>query len=114
MLYLWNKGKRNGALRRLGYLRRGLFSAALEYCRMKGKIAHPRLVTLIESIAELIKNSIGAKILSRGKDRALEMIKNPHLNQIFPTFSEWVKINSYVFWLGTTLLEGKKTWINYY
>jgi hypothetical protein len=81
---------------------------------MKGKIVNPMLVALIESIVELIKNSIGAKILSRGKDRALELINNPDLNRIFPTLGEWVKSHSYLIWLGTILLEGRKTWINYY
>lgn len=111
MLYLWNKGKKNGALSRLGNLRRGLFSAALEYCRMMGKIAHPKLVELVEGIAEFIRNTVGRKIFRRGIDRASAMIQNTKLMKIFPFISKWIKSDMFVFWLGTDQLSQKSSWI---
>jgi hypothetical protein len=111
LLYLWNQGKKNGALNRLGYLKRGLFSAALEYCKMMGKIAHPWLIEVIEGIAELIRNTVGQKIFRRGINRASAMIQNTRLMKIFPSLSKWIKSDAFVFWLGTDLLFQKDSWI---
>jgi hypothetical protein len=114
MLHIWNKGKRNGNLNKLSFLKRGAFRAALVFCQMKGMIRHPMLVKLVEGIAELIQNSIGRKIFTKGKVRASEIAKNHKLKRIFPSLIEWVKLTSYIIWLGTAFLKGKITWINYY
>jgi hypothetical protein len=111
LLDLWNKGKKNGALSRLGYMKRGLFSAALEYCKMMGKIAHPKLIEVVEGIAELIRNTVSQKIFRRGIDRASAMIKNTRLMKIFPSLIKWIKSDTFVFWLGTDLLFQRSSWI---
>ena len=89
LLYLWNQGKKNGPLNRFGYLKRGLFSAALEYCKMTGQIITSRLIEVIESVAEIIRNTVGQNIFRRGIDRASAMTQNIRLMKIFLSPSKW-------------------------
>jgi hypothetical protein len=111
MLALWRKGQRNGVLARVGYIRRGLFSAALEYSRMTGKIINPRLVELVEGVADRIRNTIGRKIFNRGLDRAKYLVTNPKVMGAFPSIKGWINEGSYVFWLGTELLTNRRSWV---
>jgi hypothetical protein len=111
MLLLWRRGLRNGAIRRLHYLKRGLFSAALEYSRMTGKIINSKLVEIIEGVADRIRNSIGKKIFNHGLDRARDLVTNAKVMRTFPVIRRWVNEGPYVFWLGTELLTNRRSWI---
>lgn len=111
MLSLWGRGLRNGAMRRLPSLKRGLFRAALCYARMTGRIINPRLVEMIEGVADQIRNSIGRKIFNRGLDRARGLASNAKVMRAFPVIRGWLHEGSYVFWLGTELLTNRRSWI---
>lgn len=78
---------------------------------MMGKIAHPKLIEVVEGIAELIRNTVSQKIFRRGIDRASAMIKNTRLMKIFPSLIKWIKSDTFVFWLGTDLLFQRSSWI---
>lgn len=111
MLSLWRRGQRNGTIRRLHYLKRGLFSAALEYSRMAGRIVNPRLVGIIEGVADQIKNTIGRRIFRFGLNLASAIVRNARVMRAFPLLRRWINDDSYVFWLGTDLLANKKAWL---
>jgi hypothetical protein len=111
MLALWRKGQRNGVLARLGHIKRGLFSAALEYSRMTGKIINPKLLEIIEGVADRIRNSIGRKIFRRGLDRARDLLNNAKVMRAFSVIRRWVNEGSYIFWLGTELLTNRRSWL---
>ncbi len=109
--YLWEKGRRNGALRKLSIMKRGLFSAALEYTRTVGEIVHPKLVGILQGMADLIHNTIGRRIWRRGINRAQAWLHNSKLMSIFPAITNWVSEDSYLFWLGTELLTRQRAWV---
>ena len=109
MLSLWRRGLRNGAMRRLPSLKRGLFSAALCYARMTGRIINPRLVEMIKGVADRIGKGLGRRILERGMERALEFLKG-RVCRIFPAVRRWIDDNGYILWLGTDILV-RRSWI---
>lgn len=100
MLSLWKRGHRNGTIRKLPILKRALFSAALSYAKMKGKIINQKLLAIIKGVADQLKMSISRKIFARGLQKASEILKNPKIVRIFPPLREWVNDDAYVFWLG--------------
>ena len=112
MLSLWKKGSRNGAIRRLPSLQRGLFSAALEYSRSIGTIVNQRLVGMVRGVAEKFGRSLGKRIFNHGVERATAMFKNVKM-KAFPNLRKWVNSDSYIFWLGTDLLVRQRSWISF-
>jgi len=111
LLSLWSRGSRNGALRRMPLLKRGLFSAALEYARTVGTIVNQKLIGMIMALAERVGKSVGQKIFSHGLDRALGFIKNAKMMLMFPTVWKWISEDSFVFWLGTEILVNRRAWM---
>ena len=92
-------------------LKRGLFSAALEYARMTGVIVNRRLIEMVKGIAERIGYGLGQRIFRHGLERATAFSRNLKMTRIFPTANEWANDGAYIFWLGTTLLEKQRKWI---
>jgi len=107
---LWVKGLRNGAFRKLSTLKKGLFSAALAYTKLRKTIINSKLIVLIEDVAAFIKNSIREKIIKCGLKRATRIVENPKITNSIPVVRQWVNCDSYIFWLGTAILE-KNSWI---
>jgi hypothetical protein len=103
MLSLWKHGFRNGAIRRMSLLERGLFSAALNYARMKGQIVNRKLIAMINGVANLIRKSVGREIFKLGLKKADFLIKNQKMVGIFPCILAWVNNATYISWLGTEL-----------
>lgn len=111
LLQLWERARRNGALRKLGYVKRGLFSAALEYTRKVGEIVHPKLVGIIDGMADLIRNTIGRRIWRHGMNRARAWLNNAKVMAYFPHVRKWLCEDPYIFWLGTDLLAKRRAWV---
>jgi hypothetical protein len=111
MLSLWRRGLRNGAIRRLHFLRRGLFSAALEYSKIAGRIVNPKLVDMIEGVADQIRSTIGRRIFRFGLNQASAIVRNTKAMEVFPSLRRWINDDSYVFWLGTNLLANRRAWL---
>jgi len=111
MLELWERARKNGALRKLGYIKRGLFCAALEYTRTVGEIVHPKLIGTIRGMADLIRNTIGRRIWRQGMNRARAWLHNARLIAFFPNVRKWLCEDSYIFWLGTELLAKRRAWV---
>ena len=110
MLSLHRRGSRNGTIRRLPSLQKGLFCAALEYARTMGNIVNKRLIEMIRSVAEKFGLGLGRRIFNRGIERATKMLLNPKMG-VFLKLRKWIDCDSYVFWLGTDLLVRQKSWV---
>jgi hypothetical protein len=110
MLSLQKKIFRNGAFRGLPLLQRGLFSAALEYAKLYGKIVNQRLVGMVRGVAEKFGRGLGRRIFDRGMERATAMFRNMRMVS-FPHLKRWIDCDSYLFWLGTDLLVRQRSWI---
>lgn len=110
LLSLWKKGVRNGAVHRLGSLKKGLFRCALEYCRRLGPISNPRLIGAIKEIADRIRDTVGRRIWNRGLDLAHQWLGGK-VAAIFPAVKRWVCEDPFLFWLGTDVLVNHRLWI---
>jgi hypothetical protein len=113
MLSLHKKGSRNGTIRRLPSLQKGLFCAALEYARTMGNIVNQRLIGMIRSVAEKFCVGLGRRIFNRGIERAKEMLLNTKM-RVFFKLRKWIDCDSYIFWLGTDLLVRQRSWVAFY
>ncbi|MBC7121090.1 MAG: hypothetical protein H5T33_05915 [Candidatus Methanosuratus sp.] len=110
LLMLWKKGARNGSIRRLSSLKKGLFRCALEYCRRLGPISNPRLVGMIEGIADRIRNTVGQRIWRRGLDLAHQWLGGK-VASIFPQVRRWLCEDPFLFWLGTDAMVNHRRWV---
>ena len=110
LLSLWTRGTRNGAIRRLGSLKKGLFRCALEYCRRLGPISNPKLIGIIEGIADRIRDTIGQRIWRRGLDLAHQWL-NGKVAALFPRVGRWLCEDPFLFWLGTDALVNQRLWV---
>jgi hypothetical protein len=113
LISIWKRGIRNGSVQRLPLLKKGVFSAALSYSRMIGRIVNPNLIRIVKSVADLIEKGLGQRIWSKGRGKILEMLRNKTLGLIFPSLKNWATDKGYLFWLGTEALfnSNKKTWL---
>jgi hypothetical protein len=109
LLSLWKRGMRNGSLRRLPSIKRGLFSAAIDYSRIFGAIRNQELLRLLMGVADRIGKSLGQSIWDHGLRRALAQLRNERLRLIFPV-KQWINDDRYVLWLGTNILN-KVKWV---
>lgn len=110
LLSLWKKGNRNGSLRRLGCLKRGLLRCTLEYCRRFGPVTSPRLLGAIAGIADRIADTVGRRIWRRGMDLAHQWLGS-RVATVFPSVKRWVCEDPFLFWLGTDALVNHRLWI---
>jgi hypothetical protein len=102
---------RNGAIQRLPAIKRGLFSAAIDYSRLFGVIRNTDLIRMLDGVAERIGKRLGRRIWDNGLSRAASFLKNGKIMRIFPSVRRWINQGDYVFWLGTTLLNNMRRWI---
>jgi len=110
MLSFWKKGLRNGAIQRLDPVKKGLFSAALYYCRMKGRIFNATLINAVEGIIDRVLSTVGGRIQKKGIEQANKMSTNRKLIGNFPIIVEWLHEKTFTMWLGTNSLN-KGNWI---
>lgn len=110
LLSLWKRGMRNGTIRRLSPIKRGLFSAAIDYSQIFGVIRNRDLITLIKDVVERIGKSLSQRIWDRGLKRAQCQTNNARVNQIFPMVRRWINDDAYILWLGTEALN-KNRWV---
>nr|QNO53925.1 hypothetical protein NNHBGCAA_00025 [Methanosarcinales archaeon ANME-1 ERB6] len=128
----FRKGQRNGNWRKLKFLDKALFRAAMGYAKRGGSIVNGMLVEkLLRLVARLKEISKGMRIFKRGYAKAVAMLDRGE--EIFggvfvwaPRLKGWLKDPDYIFWLGTNLflnpftskslygktLRGKKSFTN--
>jgi hypothetical protein len=100
----YRKSIRTGTWRRLYYLDKALFRAALDYLRRGGRILNEALLVKLERFVEQLTETRGTRIMSRGLAKAAALLRDGVEMGIFswvPRMKEWLKDPDYIFWLGT-------------
>ena len=102
----FRKGLRNGNWRRLRFLDKALFRAAMGYAKRGRSIVNGLLVEKLLELAARLKETKGMRIFKRGFKRAVELLQQGEENGMFawaPRLKDWLKDPDYIFWLGTNL-----------
>jgi hypothetical protein len=100
----WHKGLRNGNWRRLRFMDKALFRAAMGYAKHCGGIVNKMLVEKLLELVEKLKETKGMIIFRRGFKRAIEMLEKNEEKGVFvwaPRLKDWLRDPDYIFWLGT-------------
>jgi hypothetical protein len=100
----FKKGLRNGNWRKLRFLDKALFRAAMGYAKRGRSIVNEMLVEKLLALIEKLKETKGMRIFRRGLKKAVEMLEKGEENGVFvwaPSLKKWLKDRDYVFWLGT-------------
>ena len=109
----FRKGLRNGNWRRLRFLDKALFRAAMGYARYGRSIINGKLVEKLLGVIEKLKEiSKGMRIFRKGFKRAAEMLEKGEEKGIFiwaPRLKDWLKDPDYIFWLGAGAVKGDTT-----
>jgi len=96
------KGLRNGNWRKLGFLDKALFRAAMWYAKRGVSIVDEMLVEKLLGLVARLKETRGMRIFKMGFEKAVELLDKG--NGIFvwaPRLKDWLKDPDYIFWLGT-------------
>ena len=100
----FKKGLRDGNWRKLRFLDKALFRAAMGYAKHGGSIINGMLVEKLLGLIERLKETKGKRIFKRGFEKAVEMLEKGEEKGVFvwaPSLKKWLKEPDYVFWLGT-------------
>ena len=100
----FKKGMRNGNWKRLRFVDKALYRAAMWYLKHCGSIVNEMLVENLSALVERLKETNGMRILKRGFEKALEMLDKGEEKGIFvwaPRLRDWLRDQDYIFWLGT-------------
>ena len=76
----WRKGLRNGNWRKLRFLDKALYRAAMGYARYGRSIANRMLVEKLLGLIERLKETKGMRIFKRGFKKAVEMLEKGEEN----------------------------------
>ena len=99
----FKKGMRNGNWKRLRFLDKALYRAAMWYVKRGGSIVNEILVENLSALVERLKETKGMRIFKRGFEKALEMLNKSEEEEVFtwaPQLKYWLKDPDYIFWLG--------------
>jgi len=100
----FKKGLRNGNWRKLRFLDKALFRAAMWYAKRSGSIVNGLLVEKLLALIEKLKETKGKRIFKRGLKKAVAMLEKGEETGVFawaPSLRYWLKNPDYIFWLGT-------------
>ena len=101
----FRKGLRNGNWRKLRFLDKALYRAAMGYAKRGRSIINGLLVEKLLGLAARLKETRGMRIFKRGFERAAGMLEKGEENfeGVFvwaPRLKDWLKDPDYIFWLG--------------
>jgi len=99
----FKKGLRNGNWRKLRFLDKALYRAAMWYAKRGGSIVNGKLVEKLLELVARLKETKGMRIFKRGYEKAVELLEKGEENGMFvwaPRLRYWLKEPDYVFWLG--------------
>lgn len=100
----FKKGQRNGNWRRLRFLDKALYRAAMWYAKHGGSIVNGLLVKKLLKLLEKLNETKGMRIFKRGYEKAVAMLQQGEEKGMFawaPSLRYWLKDPDYIFWLGT-------------
>ena len=99
----FKKGIRNGNWKRLRFLDKALYRAAMWYVKRGGSIVNKSLLENLSILVERLKETKGMRIFKRDFKSALEMLEKGEEKGIFvwaPELRNWLRDPNYIFWLG--------------
>ena len=79
----FRKGLRNGNWRRLRFLDKALFRAAMGYARYGRSIVNEKLVEKLLELAARLKETKGIRIFKRGFEKAVAMLDRGEEKRVF-------------------------------
>ena len=100
----FKKGMRNGNWKRLRFLDKAIYRAAMWYVKHGGSIVGKMLVEKLSALVERLKETKGMRIFRRGFRKAIEILDKGEEKEIFvwaPRLRDWLRDRDYIFWLGT-------------
>jgi hypothetical protein len=104
-IYLdYKKGIRRKNWKKLGFLDKALYRAAMYYLKSGGNITSEKLIVKLSALVEKLKETKGMRIFKRGLEKAVEMLERGEEKGVFvwaPRLKDWLKEPNYIFWLGT-------------
>jgi len=98
------KGLRNGNWRKLRFLDKALFRAAIAYAKHGRSIVNGLLVEKLLELAARLNETKGMRIFKKGFEKAVEMLGKGEEKGVFawaPQLKRWLRDPDYIFWLGT-------------
>jgi len=107
----FKKGLKNGNWRKLRFLDKALYRAAIGYAKCGGSIVNGKLVEKLLELAARLKETKGMRIFKRGFEKAVEMLNKGEEKGVFawaPSLRYWLRDPDYVFWLGKNFSFIKK------
>ena len=99
----FRKGLRNGNWRRLRFLDKALFRAAMGCAKRGRSIVNGLLVEKLLELAARLKETRGMRIFKRGYAKAVAMLDRGEEKGVFvwaPRLKDWLRDPDYIFWLG--------------
>ena len=99
----FKKEQRNGNWRKLRFLDKALFRAAMGYAKRGRSIVNGLLVEKLLELAARLKETRGMRIFKRGYAKAVAMLDRGEEKGVFvgaPRLKDWLKDLDYVFWGG--------------
>ena len=100
----FRKGLRTGNWRKLRFIDKALYRAAMGYAKYSRSIVNGKLVEKLLGLIEKLKETKGMRIFKRGFEKAVAMLERGEENGVFvwtPSLRYWLKDPDYIFWLGT-------------
>jgi len=100
----FKKGLRNGNWRKLRFLDRALFRAAMGYAKRGGGIVDGKLLEKLLGLVARLKETKGMRIFKRGYEKAVVLLEKGEEKGVFvwaPSLRCWLRDPDYIFWLGT-------------
>ncbi len=98
----FRKGLRNGNWRKLRYLDKALYRAAMWYAKRRC-IVNEKLVEKLLGLIERLKETKGMRIFKKGFEIAAELLQKGEESGVFvwaPGLKGWLRDPDYIFWLG--------------
>lgn len=99
---IFRKGLRNGNWKKLKFMDKALYRAAMWYAKHGRSIVGGLVVEKLLEIIEKLKETKGMRIFKGGLKRATAMLRYEKKGVFVwaPQVKEWLKDPDYIFWLG--------------
>lgn len=76
----FKKGMRNGNWKRLRFVDKALYRAAMWYAKHGGSIVNEMLLEKLLALVERLKETKGMRIFKRGFEKAIEMLERTNIS----------------------------------
>lgn len=99
LLMCWQKGMRNGNLKKLGRIQRLHYRACMIYVKRVGRIVNALLLSQLRAAMEILMESPKGRAIKAGLERSRRILTSCILKWS-PNMSFWLKEESFILYLG--------------